>query len=197
MATKKYEKVKLGLPAYITFGAFLLAIILMIILIIPSNKKKVRKMFQGSYKDTTAQQGEEAQVKYYDVGEDHILKTYSFSDLKKQLKKDKYQYVMYGDTSSSSFALDVIKMNDLGKELGITKIIIIDSKKASDTQKDYLRDRLKKVNTEATSIEKMPTEDLWVVRNDQVIDCYSNPDYKDLELSLTMVAKNHIFSYKN
>ena len=104
---------------------------------------------------------------------------------------------MYGDTSSSSFALDVIKMNDLGKELGITKIIIVDSKKASDKQKDYLRDRLKKVNTEATSIEKMPTEDLWVVKGDQVIDCYSNPDYKDLELSLTMVAKNHIFSYKN
>ena len=32
MATKKYEKVKLGLPAYITFAAFLVAIILMIVL---------------------------------------------------------------------------------------------------------------------------------------------------------------------
>ena len=197
MATKKYDKVKLGLPAYITFACFLVAIILMIILVIPSNKKKVRKMFQGSYTDTTAQQGEEAQTKYYDVGEDHILRTYSFNDLKKQLKKDKYTYVIYGDTSSSSFCQEVIKLNDYGKENGIKKIIVVDSKKSSDKQKEYLRERLKKINTDCTSIEKMPEKDMWVFKNDTLIECYSNPDYSELSLSLMMVAKNHIFSYKN
>ena len=197
MATKKYEKVKLGLPAYITFACFLVAIILMIILVIPSNKKQVRKMFQGSYTDTTKQQGEEAQTKYYDIGEDHILKTCSYNDLKKQIKKDKYTYVIYGNTTSTDFCQEVIKINDLGKELGIKKIIIVDSKKSSDKQKEYLRDRLKKINTDVTSIDKMPEKDIWVFKNDELVDCYSNPDYTEASMSFMAVTKLHIFSYKN
>ena len=192
---KKYEKVKLGLPAYITFAAFLVAIIIMVVILIPSDKKKVRKIFQGSYTDTTAQGQSENQTIYYDVKEDHILKMYSFSKLKKQMKKDKYSYIMYGDTSSTDFCLDVIKVNDLGKELGIEKIIVVDSKKLSDNQKEYLRTRLKKFNNNVKSIEKMPSEDLWVVRNDTMINCYSHEDYTDL--SIQMVAKFHIFSFKN
>lgn len=197
MATKKYDKVKLGLPAYITFACFIVAIILMIILVIPSNKKKVRKMFSGSYQETTKQQGEEAQVKYYGLKEDHILKTYSFSNLKKQLKKDQYTYVIYGDYTNTDFARKVCDLNDLGIELGIKKIIYVNSKTTSKSQKEYLRDRIKKVNTDCTSVEKMPELDIWVFKNDTLIDCYSNPDYTELELSIMMVAKNHIFSYKN
>lgn len=198
MATKKYDKVKLGLPAYITFAAFVVAIILMIILVIPSEKKKTRKLFTGSY-TVTGGQSDEAQTEYYDVGEDHILKTYSFKNLKKQLKKDKYTYVMYGDTTSTDFCLSVIKMNDLGKELGIDKLIIVDSKKLNDDKKDYLRDRLKKVNTEITSVSKMPSMDLWVFKGDELIDCVSNPDYDEVDSDnkLSMIARYHIFSYKN
>ena len=198
MATKKYEKVKLGLPAYITFACFIVAIILMIILVIPSNKKKVRKMFTGSYAETTAQQGEEAQIRYYDVGEDHILKTYSFSNLKKQLKKDKYTYVIFGDTSSTDFCREVIEIQDMAKDdFEIKKLIVVDSVKLSTNQKEYLRDRIKKINTDCTSTDKMPTKDLWVFKNDTLIDCYSNPDYTELSLTFKMVAKNHIFRYQN
>ena len=195
---KKYEKVKLGLPAYITFAAFFVAIILMIILVIPSEKKKIRKKFQGSY-TVQGNQGSEDETKYYDVEEDHILKMYSFSNLKKQMKKDKYTYIMYGDTTSTDFCLNVVEMNKLGKELGITKLIVVESNKLSDKQKDYLRDRLKKINTEATSTKKMPAMDMWVVKNDTLIDCYSNPAYDEVntDKKLSMVAKYHIFSYKN
>ena len=198
MATKKYDKVKLGLPAYITFAAFIVAIVLMIILVIPSEKKRTRKMFQGSY-TVTGSQGSEPETQYFDVGEDHILKTYSFSNLKKQIKKDKYTYVMYGDTTSTDFCLSVIKMNDLAKELEISKLVVVNSKNLNDDKIDYLRDRLKKVNTEATSVSKMPSMDLWVFKNDELIDCLSNPDYDEIDSDnkLSMVARYHIFSYKN
>lgn len=199
MATKKYDKVKLGLPAYITFGAFIIAIILMVILIVPSQKKRVRKMFQGSYTVSDTIQGGDHETKYYDVEEDHILKTYSFGDLKKQIKKDKYTYVIYGDFTSTEFCLDVVKMNELGKELGISKLVVLNSKKLSDKQKTYLKDKIKKVNSEVTSISKIPAFDLWVFKNDELIDCYSNPDYEDVdsETKLSMIARYHIFSYKN
>ena len=198
MATKKYDKVKLGLPAYITFAAFVVAIILMIILVIPSEKKKTRKLFTGSY-TVTGSGSDEAQTQYYDVGEDHILKTYSFKNLKKQIKKDKYTYVMYGDTTSTDFCLSVIKMNDLAKDLGVTKLVVVDSTKLNDDKKDYLRDRLKKVNTEITSVSKMPSMDLWVFKGDELIDCVSNPDYDEVDSDnkLSMIARYHIFSYKN
>ncbi|MBP5446306.1 MAG: hypothetical protein J6Y28_09065 [Acholeplasmatales bacterium] len=192
---KKYEKVKLGLPAYLTFAAFLVAIIIMVIILIPSKKSKIRDKFRGTYTETTSQGQQENETKYYDVGEDHILKMYSFSNLKKQLKKDKYTYYMYGNTKSVDFCKDVCEINKLGKELGIEKLIIIDSNDLSDNQKEYLRDRLKKFNNNVKSIEKMPKEDLWVVKNDEVVNCYSHEDYENL--SLTMVAKYHIFSFKN
>ena len=91
---KKYEKVKLGLPAYITFACFLLAIIVMIIILIPSNKQKVRKMFSGTYTEQS-QQGQDAETKSYDIGEKHVFKTCSFSSLKKKIKADKYSYFIF------------------------------------------------------------------------------------------------------
>ena len=155
-------------------------------------------MFQGSY-TVTGSQGSEPETQYFDVGEDHILKTYSFSNLKKQIKKDKYTYVMYGDTTSTDFCLSVIKMNDLAKELEISKLVVVNSKNLNDDKIDYLRDRLKKVNTEATSVSKMTSMDLWVFKNDELIDCLSNPDYDEIDSDnkLSMVARYHIFSYKN
>ena len=199
MATKKYEKVKLGLPAYITFALFAVAIVLMIILVIPSEKKRIRKTFTGSYTVSDTVNGGDHVTKYYDVDEDHILKMYSFSNLKKQIKKDRYTYVMYGDTTSTDFGQQVADMNKLAKDLGITKLIIVNSKKLNDDKKDYLRDKLKKINPDITSASKMPTMDLWVFKNNELIDCYSNPDYDDVdsETRLSMVAKYHIFSYKN
>ena len=43
----------------------------------------------------------------------------------------------------------------------------------------------------------MPNEDLWLVRNDQILDCYSNPAYQEEGVTLQMVANLHIFSYRN
>lgn len=199
MATKKYEKVKLGLPAYITFAAFLVAIILMIVLVIPSNKKKVRKMFTGSYKESTSQQGQEEQVRYFEIEEDHILKTYSFKNLKKQIKKDKYQYIIFGDTTSTDFCLDVIKLNKLGKEMDIDKLIVVDTNKLSDSKKEYLASKVRSANSDVTSINTLPEFDIWVTKNNTVIDCYSNPDYENVNSAtkLTMISRYHIFSYKN
>ena len=200
---KKYEKVKLGLPAYITFAAFLVAIVVMVLILIPSNKKKVRKMFQGSYTKETSQQDQSAEVNYYDIGEDHLFKTCSFSNLKKQIKKDKYTYILYGDSTSTDFCLTAIDINKKVKEINEKNegkkiyIYYVDSKSATDKQKEYLRVLLKRINTDAKSIDVMPEVDLWVTRNNTLIDCYSNPAYTENNLSITMVAKNHIFDKKN
>ena len=200
---KKYETVKLGLPAYITFLAFIVAIVVMVLILIPSNKKKVRKMFQGSYTKEASQQGQSAETNYYDIGEDHFIKTCSFSDLKKQIKKDKYTYILYGDSSSTDFCLSAIEVNEKAKEINEKNegkkiyIYYVDSKSATDKQKEYLRSYLKKINTDAKSIEKMPQIDLWVMKNNELIDCYSNPAYTEENLSIKMVSQYHIFSYRN
>ena len=199
---KKYEKVKLGLPAYITFIAFAIAIIVMIIILIPSNKQKVRKMFNGTYTEAGGQ-GQEAETKSYDLGEKHVIKTCSFSSLKKQMKKDRYTYILYGDTTNTDFCLNVIEINKKAKEINEStdgkkiSIIYVNSKTLSDNQKEYLRDRLKVVNPDVKSIEKMPTMDFWVTRNDEIIDCYSREEYQEAERSMTYIAKYKIFSYTN
>ena len=200
---KKYEKVKLGLPAYITFACFLVAIVIMILILIPSNKKKLRSKFQGSYTKEASEQGQSAEVAYYDLGEDHVFKTYSFSQTKKQIKKDKYSYILYGDSTSTNFCLQAIELNKKAIEINekagkkIISIIYIDSNSATDKQKEYYRERLIVVNDTVKSISKMPDLDLWVTRDDKIIDCYSNPSYQEAELTLQMVAQYHIFSYKN
>lgn len=198
---KKYEKVKLGLPAYITFAAFLVAIIVMIVILLPSKKMTVRKMFAGTYTDTSeSQEGEE---KSYDIGEKHVIKTCSFSSLKKQMKKDQYTYILYGDTSSYQFCLDAIEVNERAKEINEKSegkkisIIYVNSKSLSDNQKEYLRDRLKKINPDVKSTDRMPSMDLWLVKNDEFIDCYSHESYQESQRSISYVAKYKIFSYTN
>lgn len=199
---KKYEKVKLGLPAYITFALVALAIIIMVLILIPSNKSKIRKMFSGTYTEP-AEQGQEGEEKSYDIGEKHVIKMCSFSSLKKQMKKDQYTYILYGDTSSYQFCLDAIEVNKKAKEINEKSegkkisIIYVNSKSLSKNQKEYLRDRLKKVNTNVKSVDRMPSEDLWLVRNDEFIDCYSNEVYSETQRSISYVAKYQIFSYTN
>ena len=200
---KKYEKVKLGLPAYITFACFLVAIVVMVLILIPSNKKKLRNKFQGSYTKEGSGQGQSEELEYYDIGEDHVFKTCSFKSLKKKIKSDKYTYILYGDTTSTDFCLTAIDLNKKAKEINekegwkVITIVYVDSKSATDNQKEYYRDRLKKINTDAKSIEKMPSVDLWVTKGDLMIDCYSNPAYQEEGLSIQMVAQYHIFSYRN
>ena len=199
---KKYEKVKLGLPAYITFACFLIAIIIMVIILIPSNKQKVRNMFSGTYTEQ-AEQGKEAETKSYNIGEKHVIKTCSFSSLKKKIKADKYTYILYGNTTNTDFCLQAIEVNKKALEYNETttgkkiSIIYVNSKNLSDNQKEYLRERLRKVNPEIKSISKMPVMDLWVTRNDEIIDCYSREEYRDAERSMTYIAKYKIFSYTN
>ena len=200
---KKYEKVKLGLPAYLTFLAFAIAIVIMVIILLPSNKKKLSNKFQGSYTKEATGQGQTGEVEYFSLDEIHVIKTCSFSNLKKQMKKDKYTYILYGDTTSTNFCLDAIELNKKAMEINekagskIITIYYVDSKSATDKQKEYYRDRLKKINTDVKSIEKMPNEGLWLVRNDQILDCYSNPAYQEEGVTLQMVANLHIFSYRN
>ena len=198
---KKYEKVKLGLPAYITFAAFLVAIIVMVLVLLPSRKTTIRKMFAGTYTDTS--QSQEGEEKSYDIGEKHVLKMCSFSSLKKQMKKDQYTYILYGDTSSYQFCLDAIEVNERAKEINEKSegkkisIIYVNSKSLSDNQKEYLRDRLKKINPDVKSTDRMPSMDLWLVKNDEFLDCYSHESYQESQRSISYVAKYKIFSYTN
>ena len=200
---KKYEKVKLGLPAYITFACFFVAIVIMIVILIPSNKKKLRSKFQGSYTKQASGQDQSAEVEYYDIDEGHVLSTCSFKSLKKKIKSDKYTYILYGDTTSTDFCLQAIDLNTKAKEINekegwkVISIVYVDSKSATDSQKEYYRERLKRINTDVKSIEKMPSADLWVTRNDEIVDCYSNPAYQDESMEMLTVAQLHIFSYRN
>ena len=196
---KKYEKVKLGLPAYITFAAFLVCIVVMIFLLVPSKEKRIRNLFKGTYTEKAEQQGQEDQTKSFDLGDDHIVKMVSFSTLKKNIKKEQNTYIMYGDTSTTSFKMNVCAMNELGKELEIKKLYVVNSKSLSDKQKEYLKDKLKKVDSDVISIERLPQMDMWVTYGDEIKEAYSNPDFDviDSEKRLSMVAKYHIYGYKN
>lgn len=196
---KKYEKVKLGLPAYITFAAFLVAIIVMVLILLPSKEKKLRNKFSGSYTVKASEEGAEDETKYYELGEKHIIKTTSFSNLKKKIKKDEYTYIVIVDTTIDTNKKLVCDLNTIGKDMDVTKLYLVENEDLSDKQKEYLRDKLKKVNSDIISIEKMPTFDIWVTRNDEIVDCYSNPDYDEIdsEKKLSFIAKYHIFNYKN
>ena len=196
---KKYEKVKLGLPAYITFAAFLVAIIVMVIILLPSKEKKLRNKFSGSYTVKASEQGGEDETKYFELGEKHIIKTTSFSNLKKKIKKDEYTYIVFANTTTDDNKKLVCDLNTIGKDMEISKLYFVENNDLSDKQKEYLRDKLKKVNSDIISIEKMPTFDIWVTRNDEIVDCYSNPDYDEIdsEKKLSFIAKYHIFNYKN
>lgn len=208
MANNKYEKVKLGLTAYITFAVILVFITIMIFLLVPSKHERLQNLFTGSYEvqKEGSDKEEDKETKTYAIGKDHLLTSCSFRKLKKKIKSDNYTYVMFGDTSSTDFKLNVIDVNNVAKDMIEKakendqklkiKIVIINSKDFTDEDNlEYLRLYLRDVNEDIKKVEQFPTMDLWVFHDDKMINCSSKSEYKDL--SIKMVARNHIFSINN
>lgn len=190
---RRNEKIKFAKPAFITFACLLVALIIMIVLAIPTSHEKISQKFMGSYEVEAENQGEEATTEYYDIGEDHVLTYVSFGKLKRLIKKDRTTYVLFGDCENVDFHLDAIEVNEAAKEKGIEKVYLLDSNTVSEDDLDYIQDYLREVNEDIKAVELMPTTDVWVFNNNKMINAASRSVYEPLSIYKKSVL--HIFRY--
>lgn len=193
--TRKNEKIKFALPAYITFASLLVALIIMILLIIPSSHEKITTKFSGEYTVKAEQQGEDDKTEYYEIGKDHVLVQVSFNKFKRVIKSSKYTYVLFGDDDSLDFKLEAIKINKAAKDAGIEKVYYLDTTSLSEDNLEYIRSYLRVVNSDIKDVDNMPKLDLWVFQSNTMLNAFSRSEYSTLKTYSK--ALYHIFNYQN
>lgn len=193
----KPQQVKLKKSAWIGIIVTCLALILFIILLIPTEKEKIYKTFSATNQD---------------FKEDHIIDQVSLSKFKKVLEKSKEErvYVLYSNVDTCSTQIAVI--NDLAKERGIDKVYWLDAadkKIDEDDEKEefstYLKGKIGKDQNGNDLIKRSylrktdigTSLDMFVFQNGTIVDRYYDVNVKltsgETSKSTEYILKNFIY----
>lgn len=193
----KPQQVKLKKSAWIGIIVTCLALILFVILLIPTEKEKIYKTFSETNQE---------------FKEDHIIDKISVNKFKNLLEKSKEErvYVLYSTVDTCSSQINII--NDLAQERGIDKIYWLDAadkKIDEDEEKEefsaYLKGKIGKDQNGIDLIKRSylrktdigTTLDMFVFQNGTIVDRYYDVNIKltsgETSKSTEYILKNYMY----
>lgn len=189
----KPQQVKLKKSAWIGIIVTVLALILFVILLIPTEKESIYKKFSSNS----------------EFVEDHIIDEVSLNKFEKLLEKsgEEKVYVLYSTVESVTENIHLF--NDLALDNGIEKIYWLDAandKINDDEEKEefstYLRERIGKNENGVDLIKRNylrkvnlgTTLDMFVFQNGKIVNRYYDVTTKLEGKSVEYILKNYMYN---
>lgn len=187
----KPQKVKLKKSAWIGIVVTVIALVLFIILLIPTEKESVYKTFSSNA----------------DFTEDHIIDKISLKKFKKLVEKseDEPVYILFGSAEHFTETIDVF--NDFAVENGIKKLYWLDSTDSDVDEDDeiddfgsYLRSVVGTSTTGSPLIKNSylkgfnlgQQQDMFVAKNGKIVNRFYDVD-KATQVDGTSKSVEYIF----